>query len=196
MSYVLAIDFGTSGCRSAVYNARLEMLSSAIEEYPLILHSETEIEQDADLWWEKAKKTIRAAVAASGVPTSEICALSISSQGIAFVPIDRSGKTLFHAISWLDTRAEAETEALAARYGMQALYTRTGKRLSDVYTLPKLIWCITFLPLLPYCESFASKALMVSSSIGSTKTSRGFEPFGGPTMPFSSSRSMMRPARE
>lgn len=140
MSYVLAIDFGTSGCRSAVYNARLEMLSSAIEEYPLILHSETEIEQDADLWWEKAKKTIRAAVAASGVPTSEICALSISSQGIAFVPIDRSGKTLFHAISWLDTRAEAETEALAARYGMQALYTRTGKRLSGVYTLPKLIW--------------------------------------------------------
>ncbi len=49
MPYVLAIDFGTSGCRSAIYNEKLEMLYAAVAEYPLIVLSEKEIEQDADL---------------------------------------------------------------------------------------------------------------------------------------------------
>ena len=61
MTYVLAVDFGTSGCRSAVYNEKLQMLCVAVEEYPLIVHSETEIEQDANVWWDKAKKTIKKA---------------------------------------------------------------------------------------------------------------------------------------
>lgn len=140
MTYVLAVDFGTSGCRSAVYNEKLQMLCVAVEEYPLIVHSETEIEQDANIWWDKAKKTIKKAVADSGIAANEIHSLSISSQGIAFVPIDRAGNTLSNAISWLDTRAEAETEEIEERYGMQQTYQRTGKRISGVYSLPKLVW--------------------------------------------------------
>lgn len=140
MPNVLAIDFGTSGCRSAIYNENLEMLCVATEEYPLIVHSDSEIEQDANVWWEKAKATIKRATAMAGVDKSEIRALSISSQGIAFVPIDKKGNALSNAISWLDTRAAIETEELACRYGMEELYSRTGKRLSGVYSLPKLIW--------------------------------------------------------
>ena len=44
MAYVLAIDFGTSGCRSAIYDENLQMLYVAIAEYPLIVLSEKEIE--------------------------------------------------------------------------------------------------------------------------------------------------------
>lgn len=140
MPYVLAIDFGTSGCRSAIYDEKLQLLHVAAEEYPLIVHSETEIEQDANIWWNKAKTTIKKVVAESGVAPKEIRSLSISSQGIAFVPINRHGDTLSNAISWLDTRAREETEEIEVRYGMQEIYQRTGKRISDVYTLPKLVW--------------------------------------------------------
>ena len=140
MACVLVIDFGTSGCRSAIFNERLEMLCSATEEYPLIILSKDEIEQDAGLWWEAAKRTIKAALAASPVPPSQIRSVSISSQGIAIVPIDKDGRTLCNAISWLDTRAEEESDMLRARYGKQYFYDRTGKILSPTYTLPKLIW--------------------------------------------------------
>ena len=44
MAYVLAIDFGTSGCRSAIYDENLRMLHAAIAEYPLIVLSEKEID--------------------------------------------------------------------------------------------------------------------------------------------------------
>ena len=140
MPYVLTIDFGTSGCRSAIYNENLDMLCVSVEEYPLIVHSEAEIEQDANIWWEKAKATIKNVVSSSGINVKEIRSLSISSQGIAFVPIDRQGNTLSNAISWLDTRAQSETEEIEARYGMPEIYQRTGKRISGVYSLPKLIW--------------------------------------------------------
>ena len=140
MAYVLAIDFGTSGCRSAIYNEKLEMLHVAIAEYPLIVLSEKEIEQDADLWWQRALETMEKALTEGPVPANQIQAISISSQGIATVPIDEDGNTLDNAISWLDGRAEEEVAMLEARYGSEALYQRTGKRLSPPYTLSKLIW--------------------------------------------------------
>ncbi len=140
MSHVMAIDFGTSGCRSAIYNENLEMLCVSTAEYPLILHSEKEIEQDAELWWQCCLQTMRKAIEDAPIPASSIRSISISSQGIAFVPIAEDGHVLYNAISWLDTRAEKELADIEQRYGGQAIYQRTGKRLSPLYTLPKLIW--------------------------------------------------------
>lgn len=140
MTYVLAIDFGTSGCRSAIYDEDLQMLCVSTQEYPLIVLSEKEIEQDADLWWECALKTMADAVAQAPVDPKDIRAVSISSQGIAIVPVDRDGKTLHNAISWLDSRADSELKMLDKRYGASYLYQHTGKRLSPAYTLSKLIW--------------------------------------------------------
>lgn len=140
MAYVLAIDFGTSGCRSAIYNEKLEMLYAAVAEYPLIVLSEKEIEQDADLWWSRALETMEDALTNGPVSPKEIKAISVSSQGIATVPIDEDGNTLDNAISWLDGRAEKELAMLEQRYGFEELYNRTGKRLSSPYSLSKLIW--------------------------------------------------------
>ena len=131
MAYVLAIDFGTSGCRSAIYNEKLEMLYAAVAEYPLIVLSEKEIEQDADLWWSRALETMEDALTNGPVSPKEIKAISVSSQGIATVPIDEDGNTLDNAISWLDGRAEKELAMMEQRYGFEELYNRTGKRLSS-----------------------------------------------------------------
>jgi xylulokinase len=140
MPYILAIDFGTSGCRSAIYNENLEMLSVAVAEYPLIVLSEKEIEQDANLWWQRALETMNRVLADGPVSPKDIRAISVSSQGISTVPIDIEGKPLDNAISWLDSRAEEELTLLEQRYDIKELYERTGKRLSPFYTLSKLIW--------------------------------------------------------
>ncbi|MEA4950624.1 MAG: FGGY family carbohydrate kinase [Petrimonas sp.] len=140
MPHVLAIDIGTSGCRSAIYNEDLEMICVSTAEYPLIVLSEKEIEQDADIWWRKALATMEEVLSKEPIVSKEIKAISISSQGIATVPIDKDGNALDHAISWLDSRAEEEIKMLEKRYGSKALYDRTGKRLSASYSLSKLIW--------------------------------------------------------
>lgn len=139
MSLVLAIDFGTSGCRSAIYDDKLNMLDCSVEEYPLIVLSDNEIEQDANVWWDKAKKTIKEVVSRCKNPQS-IKAVSIDSQGIGLVPVDKEGNTLYNCISWLDTRCTEETEDIETRFGRKKIYRYTGKRISSLYSLPKYIW--------------------------------------------------------
>lgn len=140
MKAVISIDMGTSGLRTAVYDSQLRILCSAKAEYPLIVHSEKYIEQDPELWWSKVQETIRHVILTCPIPTSDIKAISISSQSIAFVPIDKDGTVLHNAISWLDGRGEEQVTGLKEQYGEEELYRRTGKRLSPVYTLSKLLW--------------------------------------------------------
>ncbi|RCX19980.1 xylulokinase [Anaerobacterium chartisolvens] len=138
--YLLGLDLGTTGCKSIIFNPEGGIVSQAYIEYSLIYTPEGYIEQDADLWWRLAKEAIKEAILKSGIAPGEITALSVSSQGIAFVPVDESGNTLGNAISWLDTRAGGETCQIRDIFGEREIFERTGKRLNQAYSLPKMMW--------------------------------------------------------
>lgn len=140
MKYFLAIDLGTSNCRSAIYDENLEMLDITSMKYPLINISSVQIEQDALLWWHAVKQTIRELVAKSDDYGQNIRSIAISSQGISLLPIDKDATPLMYAISWLDTRAQNEEALLEAQYGKTSIFKITGKRANACYTLPKLMW--------------------------------------------------------
>lgn len=137
---LIGIDLGTTRCRSAVYDIELNVLGDAYLEYPLIKISEREIEQDADEWWRLVKKVVKASLEKSNAASCRVKGISVSSQGIATVPVDRNCKPLRNAISWLDTRAVNETEMILERFDRFYIYRATGKRISELYTLPKIIW--------------------------------------------------------
>ena len=126
MAWVLSIDLGTSGCRSAVYDETLTMLASASTEYPLILLPNGYVEQDANVWWDCVVSTAREAIAKAG-NGENIKSIAISSQGIAIVPVGEDGNTLCNSQSWLDGRAVKEAENVRARFGADELYNLTGK---------------------------------------------------------------------
>ena len=140
MSFYLAVDLGTTGCRSIIFDSKLKQIAWAYEEYGLITPKEKWVEQDAELWWQLTKSTAKSAIAKAGIPGSEIKGISISSQGITLVPVDKNIKPLCNAISWLDSRAEAETEEIGRDFGEEKIFFLTGKPLLTAYTLPKLIW--------------------------------------------------------
>ena len=140
MKTYLAIDLGTSNCRSAVFSEEMELLSIAAQEYPLFSISASEIEQDAEDYWLAAKNTIRRAVELAGEAGKAVAGISVSSQGITFIPVDANGKPLGRAVSWLDMRAENEEKALEEQYGLEELFRITGKRANGCYTLSKLMW--------------------------------------------------------
>ncbi|MEI8200475.1 MAG: FGGY family carbohydrate kinase [Eubacteriales bacterium] len=140
MSKFLAIDLGTTGCRSIVFDQELHILGDSYEEYGLIIPQENWVEQDADLWWNLTVKTMKEAIHASGISGREIVGISISSQGITVVPVNKSMQPLCNAISWLDIRAQEETEQIIQDFGQQGMFAITGKRIDACYTLPKILW--------------------------------------------------------
>jgi len=137
---LLGIDLGTTGCKAAVYSVTGELLGENYLECPLVKPSPGVVEQDAALWWDLTREAIRQALCAANVDGHTVRALSVSSQGISFVPVDESGRPLSNAISWLDTRAMAEVGTILNRYSEADLFALTGKRASPVYLLPKLLW--------------------------------------------------------
>ena len=140
MSIYLSIDLGTTGCRSILFNETLQPLAYAYEEYGLITPREGWVEQNAELWWELSLRTAASAIQKASLTGGEIDGISISSQGITVVPVDRDLKPLRTAMTWLDTRAEEETQELISIYGLDTLYRKSGRQASAALTLPKLLW--------------------------------------------------------
>ncbi|MBQ4118992.1 MAG: hypothetical protein IJD45_01210 [Clostridia bacterium] len=140
MSVYLAIDLGTTGCRSILFDNKLDILASDYEEYALLTEKENYVEQDAMKWWELTLSTSANAIEKAGISGEEIDSISISSQGITIVPVDENFTPLYNAITWLDTRAESETDQMKEDFSEEKIFTLTGKPVSSAYTLPKLMW--------------------------------------------------------
>ena len=140
MAAYLAIDLGTTGCRSMVFDGSLNVLGSEYEEYGLITGENGLAEQNADLWWRMSMRTAKEAIRRSGIAPGSINGISVSSQGITVVPVNEMLEPLCNAISWLDIRAKEETELLKRKEGDEKVFQLTGKHIDAVYTLPKLMW--------------------------------------------------------
>ncbi len=140
MAYYVAVDLGTTGCRSIVFDERLNTIGSSYEEYGLIIPKDGWVEQDAELWWALTLRTLKQAVERAKINAKEILALSVSSQGITIVPVNEQLKPLCNALTWLDIRAESQTEIIRKDYDDTAFFALTGKEIKSVYTLPKLLW--------------------------------------------------------
>lgn len=140
MDTLLSVDLGTTACKAALYTTAGQLLSSSSLEYPLISPQPEVVEQDAALWWSLTVRTMTAAVEQAGPAGRAVCGISVSSQGISFVPVSPSGEILRNALCWLDTRASAEADRVRERIGDERLFALTGKRPSAAYILPKLLW--------------------------------------------------------
>ena len=133
----LGIDLGTTGLKCVMYESDGAPVAEYNEEYPLIF-IDSFIEQDANLWWSNVQTAVRCLVEKTG--RRDVEALSVSSQSISFVPVDRFGNTLYNSINWLDMRATSECERIKERFGDEKVYSVTGKHVDPAYSLPKLIW--------------------------------------------------------
>jgi xylulokinase len=137
---LIGLDLGTTVCKGILVDRELNVLARAEIPCPSIRRSAEQIEQDADQWWEVSKKVIRSLVAQTGSPREAIRGLGLSTQGISFVPVDRQGTPLRNALSWLDTRAREQAARVLSELGERRCFSMTGKRVSSVYVLPKLLW--------------------------------------------------------
>lgn len=140
MFVYLAIDLGTTGCRSIIFDNSLGVIGQSYEEYGLITSRNDYVEQDANLWWELTLKTARNAIKKSEIDAKTIKGISISSQGITVVPVDKDLNPIYNAISWLDSRAKQQTLRIHNELGTKKIFEICGKKLESYFTLPKLMW--------------------------------------------------------
>ncbi len=102
--YILAVDLGTSGPKSAIVSTHGEVIDSEFQDVPLYLFPGGGAEQDPDDWWNAIMATARKVLSRKTVPAEDIVAVACTTQWSGTVAVDRDGKHLMNAIIWLDTR--------------------------------------------------------------------------------------------
>ncbi len=137
---LVGVDLGTTVCKALVFDQTLRLLGAASRPLALTTLSGTEIEQDAEGWWQTTALVVREALRESGCCPRQVRGLGVSSQGISFVPVDGNDSPLRPAFSWLDSRAGGQRRRVQDSLGEEMIFSITGKRCSEAYVLPKLLW--------------------------------------------------------
>ena len=89
--YVLSIDLGTSGAKTALVSIYGHVAGFEYEAVPLHLFDGGGAEQDPEEWWQGIIKTSKRLLARSLVPAEQIVAINASTQWVGTVPVDSNG---------------------------------------------------------------------------------------------------------
>ena len=106
--FVLAVDLGTSGCKCGLVGLDGVVWKWAFRPVPLHIVDQIGAEQAPEDWWNAFVGAARDLIPALPDLGGEVAAICCSCQGECTVPVDRSGRPLHRALSWIDMRgAEA-----------------------------------------------------------------------------------------
>ncbi len=143
MSYVVAIDQGTTGTTVLILDRDLKAVGRCNREFPQIYPKPGWVEHDPDAIWTSITGALEGAMAAADIAPGDIAAVGITNQRETTVLWDR--KTLSpvcNAIVWQDRRT-AEMCAELKRDGKEELFrARTGLVLDPYFSGTKLRWLL------------------------------------------------------
>jgi glycerol kinase len=143
MSYLLAIDQGTTSSRAIMFNDRSEILSVAQLEFTQHFPRSGWVEHDANEIWDTTLKVVREAISSAGVGPSDVAAIGITNQRETTIIWDRqTGEPIHHAIVWQDRRTADFCESLKAEEFEPTITAKTGLLLDPYFSGTKVKWLL------------------------------------------------------
>jgi glycerol kinase len=147
MSYLLALDQGTSSSRSIVFDAHGRIVAMAQREFRQIFPQPGWVEHDANEIWASQLATAHEAIAKAGIAATAIRAIGITNQRETTVLWNRrTGQPVHNAIVWQDRRGEPLCAQLRAQGLEAAIQRSTGLRVDAYFSATKLRWLLDHVP--------------------------------------------------
>jgi glycerol kinase len=143
MTYILAIDQGTTSSRAIIFDGKMQVKATAQMEFIQHFPQSGWVEHDVSDIWSSTASTCRGVIEKSGVSVKEIAAIGITNQRETTLVWDReTGKPIHNAIVWQDRRTSEMCQALKAE-GFEAEVTeKTGLLLDPYFSGTKLKWLL------------------------------------------------------
>ncbi|MCK0140537.1 glycerol kinase GlpK [Aliiroseovarius sp. F47248L] len=143
MTYILAIDQGTTSSRALVFDADMKIVASAQEEFPQHFPASGWVEHDAGDLWSTTLSTCRDALDKAGLSAGDITAMGITNQRETTVIWDRTtGEPIHNAIVWQDRRTSDLCQALKEQGHETTVRDRTGLLLDPYFSATKVRWLL------------------------------------------------------
>ena len=133
---VIGLDVGTANLKVIACDEFGDLVDHAEVSYPLNTRPGGQVTQDPGDWWRAIDQGMKEI--AGRTDLSQIMAISHASQGGTLILCDDQGKVLAPAVSWMDSRAQAQAERI--KRNRNDWYTRVGKTPSPYGWLSKILW--------------------------------------------------------
>jgi glycerol kinase len=145
--YVAALDQGTTSTRCILFDHQGNMVSVNQKEHQQIYPKPGWVEHDPLEIWERTQQVMRGALDKSGADVADIAAIGITNQRETTVVWEKStGKPIYNAIVWQDTRTDTICNELARDGGQDRLRAKTGLPLATYFSGPKIKWILDNVP--------------------------------------------------
>jgi glycerol kinase len=143
-SYVAAIDQGTTSTRCMIFSHSGEVVAVDQKEHEQIFPKAGWVEHDPEEVWTNTREVTAGALAKADLHADDIVAVGITNQRETAVVWDRgTGKPVYNAIVWQDTRTDRICNELGALGGGQERYRdRTGLPIATYFSAPKVRWIL------------------------------------------------------
>ena len=143
MSFILAIDQGTTGTTALVLDERGRLRGRGYAEFTQYFPRPGWVEHDAEEIWRVTLRVVHAALRKAKVKPEALAAIGITNQRETTVLWDRStGRPLARAIVWQDRRTADRCSALRDAGKAKEIRAKTGLVIDSYFSATKLEWLL------------------------------------------------------
>lgn len=143
MTYILALDQGTTSSRSAIFSADGTLVGLAQQEFPQIYPRPGWVEHDPEALWTSQIETAHLALSRTRLRARDMTAIGIANQRETTLVWERAtGRPIYNAIVWQDRRTADHCDALREAGHAELIRSRTGLVLDPYFSGTKLAWIL------------------------------------------------------
>ncbi|HZQ07958.1 MAG TPA: glycerol kinase GlpK [Anaerolineae bacterium] len=141
--YAAAVDQGTTSSRFMIFDHSGKIVTYDQKEHTQIYPKPGWVEHDPMEIWQAVQSVIQGALSNSGIDPKDISAIGITNQRETAVVWNRkTGKPVYNAIVWQDTRTDQIINEFAQDGGQDRLRPKVGLPLATYFSGPKIKWIL------------------------------------------------------
>jgi glycerol kinase len=147
MSYLLALDQGTTSSRAIVFDSSGRIIRTAQKEFTQIFPQAGWVEHDPIEIWTSQLTVAAQALIECKLPAGSVIAAGITNQRETTILWDRkTGEPVYNAIVWQDRRTAGYCDELRRAGAEAEVQARTGLLLDPYFSGTKLRWILENVP--------------------------------------------------
>jgi glycerol kinase len=141
--YAAAVDQGTTSTRFMIFDHSGKVVGIHQMEHEQIYPKPGWVEHDPMEIWARTQDVIKGGLEKSGVSPADIAAVGVTNQRETTVVWDKAtGKPVYNAIVWQDTRTDTICNDLAKDGGQDRFRPKVGLPLATYFSGPKIRWIL------------------------------------------------------
>jgi len=147
MSFVLALDQGTTSSRAIIFDHSGAIRTVAQKEFQQIFPQTGWVEHNPLEIWQSQLEVARSALSQSGLKATDISGIGITNQRETTVLWDRrTSEPIHHAIVWQDRRTASLCDELKKQGHGESIARKTGLVIDAYFSGSKLQWLLDNIP--------------------------------------------------